>query len=184
MEFLKDATMTQAPPDPQQATADPGLVKVRNGIVAGLVAGAAYLLAQMAFAATVHGGAGWEPLQRMAAILLGPDAAPPPAEMSLTVAGIGLLIHLPLAGIYGRVLGWLVDSRPLPAALLRGAVAGLAIYLVHFWLLAPLAFPWFEQSRNVVTAIDHALFGALIALCYLLLRDGLSIGAPGKTRTP
>jgi hypothetical protein len=52
------------------------------GVLSGLIAGAAYLMAQMSFAATVRNGQGWEPLQRIAAILPGPDAAPPPSGVA------------------------------------------------------------------------------------------------------
>lgn len=139
------------------------------GALAGLVAGAAYLAAQMGFAATLHGGGGWEPLQRISAMLLGPDAVPPPAEISLTIAGIALLIHMPLSAIYGRLVAPFVRGFSLATAAWRGALAGLFLYAVNFWLLAPLAFPWFEDSRNVLTAIDHALFGAVAAVCYVQL---------------
>jgi hypothetical protein len=139
------------------------------GVLAGLIAGLAYLAAQMSLAATVQDGAGWEPLQRIAAILLGPDAAPPPADFSFTIAGMALLIHFPLAGIYGRVVAGAIRSQGFQAAALRGAAVGLAIFVVNFWLLAPLAFPWFEQSRTLLTALDHVLFGLAVGVCYAQL---------------
>jgi hypothetical protein len=139
------------------------------GVVAGLVAGAAYLLAQVAFAATLHGG-GAEPLQRIAAILLGPDLAPPPAEWNTTVTGMGLLIHFALAMVFGRLVGAVAGDRGLAGASAAGAAVGAALYALNFLLIAPDAFPWFEQSPPLTTLVDHLLFGAIAGSVYALLR--------------
>lgn len=149
---------------------DPAAIDAFAGTLSGLFAGAAYLVAQISFAATVRGGQGWEPLQRIAAILLGPDAAPPPAEISLAIAGMALLIHFPLAAVYGRIADLLVRGRTLGRAALLGGLLGLAIFGLNFWLIAPSAFPWFEQSRDLVTAFDHVLFGAAAGLACAFLR--------------
>ena len=118
------------------------------------------------FTSIILHGAGWEPLQRIAALLLGPDAAPPPADISLTILGMALLIHLPLAALYGRWVGAVVrrvDSRWTAGV---GVVFGLALYAFNFELLAPNLFPWFTVSRNAITAFDHALFGLVAAIVY------------------
>jgi len=141
-------------------------IQTAAGIAAGVIAGAAYLLAQMTFWATVHRGVGWEPLQRIAAMLLGPDAAPPPAKMSITIFAMALLIHLPLSGAYGRIIGACVRQFDERWAALVGLGCGLAIYGINFWLIAPDPFPWFLDSRNMVTAVDHAFFGILTAVAY------------------
>ena len=140
------------------------------GVLAGLVAGAAYLLAQMAFAATVQGGVGWEPLQRTSAMLLGDGVLPPPAEVNLTIAGFGLLIHLALAINFGRAVDLLVRDRDLTAACLRGALVGLALYALNFWVIAPMLFPWFENNRGLTTIVDHLLFGAVAGAAYVQIR--------------
>ena len=140
------------------------------GVLAGLVAGAAYLLAQMAFAATVQGGVGWEPLQRTSAMLLGDGVLPPPAEVNLTIAGFGLLIHLALAINFGRAVDLLVRDRGLTAACLRGALVGLALYALNFWVIAPMLFPWFENNRGLTTIVDHLLFGAVAGAAYVQIR--------------
>lgn len=130
------------------------------GVLCGLVAGAAYLLAQMLFVAAV-GGSIWEPLQRIAAMLLGPNAAPPPADMSNTIAGIGLLVHFGLAIVYGRATEWLVRGSAAVPAAIKGAALGGGLYLLNFWLIAPTSFAWFAGSPVLVTLVDHLLFGAV-----------------------
>jgi hypothetical protein len=139
------------------------------GVLAGLVAGAAYLGAQMMFAVTVHDGSGWEPLQRMGAMLLGDEAAPP-GRWSGGMIGISLLIHFGLAIVYGRLVDSLVRGRPLVPALVRGAAFGLLLYGVNYWLIAPVAFPWFAEGRSATALLDHVLFGAVAAGAYVVLR--------------
>jgi hypothetical protein len=144
------------------------------GVLAGVIAGAAYLVAQMSFSATVHASAAGEPLQRIAGILLGPDALDAGEALSVAVVGMALLIHFSLAAVYGRFIDFAVRGRTGLAALGRGAAVGLAVYLVDYWLLAPIAFHWFEQARGLTTVADHLLFGAIAAATYVQLRRKLT----------
>lgn len=139
------------------------------GVIAGTVAGLAYLLAQVSLAAWPHLGPTAVPLQRIAAILMGPDEAPP-ATWSFVALGMALIIHFALAMVFGRVVCTLVWRRPAPVAIAIGAGVGLALYALDFGLLAPHAFPWFAASPAGVTAVDHALFGAVAALVCVALR--------------
>ena len=140
------------------------------GVMAGALAAAAYLAAQLSFSVLFGGGSGPEPLQRIAAILLGPDAAPPPAELSPTIVGIGLLIHFLLGMLYGQWIEWLTRGSWGVGAALRGAAAGAAVFVVNFWLIAPSSFPWFGDSPAAVTFLDHLLFGAVAGYACDLLR--------------
>jgi type IV secretory pathway VirB2 component (pilin) len=146
------------------------------GVIAGAIAGAAYLAAQVAFTGLAHSGGAAEPLQRIAAILLGPDAAPPPAELNFTVFGMAVLIHFGLAMAYGRLLAELVWRRTLPVAAGIGAAIGLALFVLNFEVIAPGAFPWFEESVRATTLADHMLFGALAAVVCVLLRRRVRTG--------
>lgn len=144
----------------------------------GIAAGTVYLAAQMTFTLLIRGDSAWVPLQRISALLLGPDAVPPPADMSLTIAGMALLIHFALAFVYGRCIGRIVSRMPWWPAVLAGAAFGLAIYVLNFELIAPVMFPWFDASRGAVTLFDHALFGAVAAaLC-------VSLRAPSRADVP
>ena len=143
------------------------------GVLAGLAAAAAYLAAQVLFAGAVQGGPAWMPLQRISAILLGPDAVDVHEALNIQVAGMALLIHFALAAVYGRFVDAAVRGRTGLAALVRGALVGLAIYAVNYWLLAPIAFPWFAQNRGLTTLLDHLLFGIVAAGVYTTLRQRL-----------
>lgn len=141
------------------------------GVIAGILAGSAYLIAQVAFtAAATHGGA-FAPLQRIAAILMGPDAAPPPVEFSLVVFGMALIIHAGLSLTYGQLVASLTWKRTDRESLMIGALAGLALYAINFGLIAPSAFPWFADSVQLAAAADHLLFGlSAAAICIGLRR--------------
>lgn len=146
------------------------------GVISGVVAGAAYLAAQVSFTGLVHPGGSVEPLQRIAAILLGPDAAPPPAEMNFTILGMAFLIHFALAMVYGRLLAEVVGRRSLVPALGIGAGLGLALFGLNFELIAPSAFPWFADTVRATTLLDHVLFGAIAAGSCVLLRKRFGAG--------
>ena len=148
-----------------------GLSPALAGVAAGLVAGAAYLVAQASFHAAILGRAWPEPLQRIAAMLLGEDAAPPPAELSLTIVGFALLIHFSLAIVYGRIVERLTVRASPAIAAARGGAFGVFLYAVNFLVVAPVAFPWFEASPIAVTLLDHVLFGAVAGLACVVLRE-------------
>ena len=150
------------------------------GVLCGLVAGAAYLVVQTSLSVAMQGGSPWAPVQRIAAMLLGDDAAPP-AEFSFVTLGLALLIHFTLSIVYGRIVDWAVDRGSLVQGASRGAAVGAALYLIDFWLLAPLLFPWFEQSSRLATPVDHLLFGAVAGVSCVLIRR-LRGSAAGRAR--
>jgi len=41
--------------------------------------------------------------------------------------------------------------------------------VLHFWAIAPVAFPRFGQSRNLGTAVDHVISGVVMAVCHVQL---------------
>lgn len=145
------------------------------GVPAGVIAGLAYLAAQVLFALAL-GGTGSEPFQRIAAILLGPDAVPPPAEWSARVVGMALIIHLPLSAVYGRLVDVLVMRTTHAAtAGALGAIAGAALFVLNRTLIAPHVFPGFDASHTLPTAVDHVLFGTVAALVCFYLRRHLAM---------
>ena len=157
---------TDTPAAPTRGTTHP-----IAGVLAGLVGGCAYLLAQLAFSATVLGGTGWEPLERISAVLLGEQFLPVSGDVNLTIAGFALLIHFAFSMVFGRLVDVVVRGAALPFALVAGAALGLALYGLDYWVIAPLAFPWFEDARGVTTILDHAAFGALTGAAYVMLRS-------------
>jgi hypothetical protein len=148
------------------------LIGALMGVVAGLVFG----LFQIIVAALTLGPPPRELLLMVEGVVLGPEAvALDPAATSIaSVAVIALIIHLVLSAIYGAVFGAIASKvRALhdnPWALIGAAtVFGLLIWIVNFYVIAPLAFPWFAEANAVVQFFAHTLFfgtvlGLLLAL--------------------
>ncbi len=137
---------------------------------AGVIAGLVFLVLEMLLVSLVMGESPWGPPRMMAAIVLGQGVLPPPADFAWRPALTAMVVHLPLSAAYGLLVGALVRRHGMAQALLVGLVFGLAIYAVNFYLIAPLAFPWFVQARNAVSVLGHALFGVVAATAYVLLR--------------
>jgi len=137
---------------------------------AGIIAGACYLSAQMVLVTAIRHDSPWLPLQRISALLLGPDALAPPGEISLSIAGFALMIHFPLAFCYGRLIGRALRRVPPALGWIAGAACGLALYVINYQVIGPWLFPWFDDSQGAVTAFDHLLFGVAVALTFATLR--------------
>ena len=143
----------------------------KAGVWAGLIAGLVFLVLEMLMVWLFMGESPWGPPRMIAAMVLGRDVLPPPATFAAGVVMAAMLVHFVLAIIYGLVVGLLVHrTRQLGMALLIGAVFGLAIYLVNFYLIAPALFPWFEMARNWISIFNHILFGIVTAGAYIRLR--------------
>ena len=148
---------------------------------AGVIAGSVYLAAQMMFVTVIREDSPWIPLQRISALLLGPDALLPPGKISLSIAGFAVLIHFALAFCYGRLIGHVVRHVRPAIGWVVGAVCGVAIYALNFKLIGELIFPWFAESQGAVTLFDHALFGVVAALSFITLRRGAPVATDGSS---
>lgn len=157
---------TTAQAEPAAAISEPVA-----GVIGGAVAGAAYLLAQVMSSAALRPGGAAEPLQRIAAILMGPETAPPPSEFTFTVFGMAIIIHFGLSMAFGRMVSVVAWRQRTGTGIVLGALVGLALYALNFGLVAPAAFPWFSDSLRGWTLANHALFGGVAAAVCLALRS-------------
>ena len=142
---------------------------LRKGAIAGLVAGAVFVMMEMVLVATIGGGAMWGPPRMMGAIVLGEGVLPPPATFDAAVVAVGMMVHFLLSAVLGAVFVALAGKRVDSAAfkLLLGGLFGLVVYVVNFYGMTAL-FPWFAMARNGITIASHIVFGVVIAA--LLLR--------------
>ncbi|KAB7623639.1 cation:proton antiporter [Alkalilimnicola sp. S0819] len=139
--------------------------------VAGLIAGLVFLVLEMSLAPVLLDASPWAPLRMIAAIGLGPEVLPPPAGFGGSIALVALLIHFTLSLSYAWLLAPFIENRRLAASTLLGAVFGLGLYLVNFYLFTHL-FPWFEMARTGLTIFAHLVFGAVLGGSYRLMRRG------------
>ena len=141
------------------------------GALTGVLAGLVFALFQVIMSAAGLG----TPLSGLIVMVEGVTfgsgsgsiSAPAIAAPEIAIAG---LTHLVLSAIYGAVFGAVASKvgalRSNRIALIGAAtVFGLLIWIVNFFVIAPVAFPWFAQTNGVVQFIAHTLFyGAVLGL--------------------
>ncbi len=122
-----------------------------RGAVMGIAAGGFFLIFEM-IVAGLMGQSAYDPLRMIAAVILGDGALPVQPAVGLTiVVPVALATHYALSAIYGAVFGVAVVEigalRRDRVALVGAAAAfGLLLWLVNFYVIAPIAFPWFSMA--------------------------------------
>jgi uncharacterized membrane protein YagU involved in acid resistance len=134
-------------------------------ILAGIVAGLAFVVAEMLLVPMLLGGSAWGPPRMIGAIVLGEEVLPPPATFDAFVVLAAVAFHLLLSIVYAVIFALIARSWGLGLALIAGIVYGLIIYALNFYGMTAL-FPWFAEARNGVSICSPALFGAVLALVY------------------
>lgn len=140
----------------------------RQGVIAGVVAGIVFAAFEMLTSALMMGAAAFfMPLRMIGAIALGPEALDP--GYSIQTAGLaGVIVHVILSIVYGVVFAELATMLRGPAAFVMGGAAfGLALWLVNFYVIAPMAFPWFLESSPLVQFVGHTFFFGMVLGYYL-----------------
>ena len=139
----------------------------KAAILAGIVAGIAFMMLEMALVKMLQGMSPWGPPRMMAAMVMGKEVLPPPGTFDLTIMTVAMVIHLMLSVLLGVVLGLLISRLTLhvTASILVGAVFGVIVYYVNFYGFTAL-FPWFAMARGAISIFAHAMFGAILGGVY------------------
>lgn len=141
------------------------------GALMGVFAGLVFAVFQAIMAMVAPGPPPGELVVMVEGIPYGGVPAPTgaPALVAPAIA-MAALIHLVLSAVYGAIFGALaprVSALRNDRRALVGAAAGfgLLIWLVNFFVIAPIAFPWFLETSQVVQFFAHTLFyGAILGL--------------------
>lgn len=144
------------------------------GAVAGLAAGIVFIIFEMVIAG-LTGPSPFGPLRLISAIVLGQGALPPqPAVGAAAAIIVGLIVHFILSVVFGAIFEAILGAvasrvRALGEsrnALIGAAAAGgLLLWIVNFFIIAPVAFPWFTMANQVVQFFAHTVFyGAPLGL--------------------
>ncbi len=138
---------------------------VARGVVGGIVAGGLFLAATMWFATSV-GDPAKAPLLMMSTIVKGDDAM-----MAGTASvGLGLVVHLVLSTAFGLVFAGIASRLRTAGTIAAAGVGyGAALYLVNFKILSPALFTTFEMANQPFELVVHVVFGALLALAFLVV---------------
>ena len=145
---------------------------LRYGILGGIIAGITFAMFEMIMAAVLDGGdAFFMPLRMIGGIGLGKQALDPATSL-LTAGGAGLVIHMILSMMYGVVVAAVLSLIPQlsasrAAVLISASVAGFALWIVNFYVLAQVfGWTWFPNNTNAaVQFVGHTfLYGSVLGL--------------------
>ena len=104
-----------------------------------------------------------------AAIVLGDRVLTPPSTFDWRIMIVATCVHFALSILYALILGAAVNALSLRAALVAGALFGLALYAVNMYGFT-LLFPWFAITRDPITALAHVVFGVTASAAYVAAR--------------
>ena len=107
----------------------------------------------------------------MAAMVMGEGVLPPPASFDLLIFMVAMIVHFVLSVMLAFVFAWAVSRWHLGfgAAVALSAIFGLLVYLVNFYPITAILFPWFAMARNWITISSHIVFGMVLAWAYLAI---------------
>ena len=140
---------------------------LKAGAMAGLIAGAAFMMMEMGLVA-LSGGSPWAPPRMIAAIVMGDGVLPPPATFDLMVMMAAMAVHFVLSIVIGIGFAFIAKRFGWVMAVVVGAVIGLALYVVNFYGMTAF-FPWFAMARNTISIVSHIAFGMVLGLSYKAL---------------
>ena len=130
-------------------------------IAAGVTGGILFAAFEMLAAAALMGMQSvFMPLRMIGAMALGAEALDA-GYWLVTAAIAGLIVHMILSVVFAAVFAWIASPAATDSMLaLGGIVFGTVLWLVNFYLIAPLAgWSWFpEQTNAFVQFIAHAFF--------------------------
>lgn len=144
-------------------------IDIKAALFAGFIAGVIDL-ALLGAIALAEGNA-WGNMRMTAAILMGRDVLPPPATFDPLIFVVSSIVHFGLSLIYGLIVAWFVRKSDWPLGMMIGVAIGFAIYIVNYYVFAPLLFPWLSVQRGgMVSTLIHPVFGLIAAAAYIWLR--------------
>jgi hypothetical protein len=146
----------------------------KAAVIAGLIAGAIFLLVLMVAYPLATGGTPWTVFRFIGAIVLGETVLPPPTTFDAGVVVTAVLLHFILSVIYTLVLAFIVHRWGILISVIGGVLFGLALYLINFFTFT-MFFPWFYPARAWPFSLVHILFGAVAGGVYELLEKDVFV---------
>lgn len=149
---------------PDQRRTDVG-AWIKYGIAGGIVGGIVFAMFEMIMAAVLDGtDAFFMPLRMIGGIGLGASALDPSTSL-VTAGGVGIVIHMILSMMFGVIIAATLALVPQlssssTAVLVSASVAGLALWIVNFYILAGIfGWTWFPNNTNpAVQFVAHTFF--------------------------
>lgn len=135
----------------------------RAVLVAGLVAGTLFLLADLVFAPIVTNVSAALTLRYFAGLVMGTKVLTGAATPTVYI--VGILVHYVLSLVFALVIALVVHRWGMVVGIIGGALLGVAIYAINLYTVT-LLFPWFFAINSTVILLCHAIFGAVAGGVY------------------
>jgi hypothetical protein len=90
--------------------------------------------------------------------------------LDVSIVCAAIFVHLTLSIAYATILEWLIGFASQGRALAIGALFGLVLYFVNFYVIAETILR-FEELRSWVIALGHVLYGVVVATIYVAFRE-------------
>ncbi len=151
----------------------------KKAVIAGLIAGAVFLMLEMIMVPMFMGGSPWGPPRMIAAIVLGKSVLPMPPQPVTFDFGVimaAVILHFILSIIYVVILGWLCRKLSIGTSMLVGGIFGLALYYINFYGFTAI-FPWFEMARNWVSIFSHIMFGLVAVYAFKKIYEPVTVSS-------
>ena len=146
----------------------------KAAVLAGLIAGAVFLVVLLIAYPLATGGTLWTIFRFIGAMILGEAVLPPPTSFDAGIVITAVIVHFTLAVLYTLVLAFIVHRWRLLVSIIGGALFGLALYLINFFTFT-FFFAWFYPARAWPFSLVHILFGAVAGGIYELLEKDVFI---------
>lgn len=149
----------------------------KAAIIAGLIAGAVFILLEMIMVPLFMNESPWGPPRMIAAIILGTSVLPMPGQpvtFDFGVMIVAVILHFVLSIIYTIIIGRLCKNLSLGTSLLAGAIFGLALYFINFFGFTAV-FPWFAMARNWISIFAHIMFGLVAVYSFKKIYHPIAI---------
>jgi hypothetical protein len=148
------------------------LRRAYHGAEGGLIAGLAFILADMGWS-RLHGEAATDPIHGVATVFNVSDHL----EHTPDDLAIGIFTHAWLAAFFGivfalllpvitRRLSGIAGGGELRMLFLAGVLYGLALYVVNYQVLGHIVFTWFtgpHHPDHVISVLVHLIYGLVLA---------------------
>jgi hypothetical protein len=149
--------------------------RIYHGAEGGLVAGLAFILADMGWS-RLHGQPATTPIHGVATVFnISDRLVRTPDDLA-----IGIFTHAWLSALFGMVFAlllpatgahlWRYAQGELRTLFLAGALYGIALYLFNYQLLGHLLFKWFTGPHRpafVISVLVHVIYGLVLAPFFL-----------------
>ena len=146
----------------------------KAAVLAGLIAGAVFLVVLLIAYPLATGGTPWTIFRFIGAMILGEAVLPPPTSFDAGIVITAVIVHFTLAVLYTLVLAFILHRWRLLVSVIGGALFGLALYLINFFTFT-FFFAWFYPARAWPFSLVHILFGAVAGGIYELLEKDVFI---------